>query len=87
MKQAQIPLEDVLTRAIQTDAKVFASIWAMARLCSALRKKGILTELEIDELFAPAQVLQSLPEEFRSTAFETIRELQNMTLGRGPSRH
>jgi hypothetical protein len=84
----QIPMmRDVLTQAIKSEAIAVASLWATARLSFALRKKKYLSDLEIEELFDPSQIAQSIPEELRATAFQAIENLRNQSLGRMPSRH
>lgn len=82
----EIPMmRDVLARAVQIDATIRACLWAVARLSYGLRKKGLLTDSEIEGLFDPAQLDASIPQELRLTAFEAIRALRDQSLGKAPS--
>jgi hypothetical protein len=88
MKRDEIPMmRDVLNRAIQIDAMIRASLWATARLSYGLRKKNVLSDSEIEELFDPAQLDATIPKELRAVAFEAIRALRDQSLGKRPRSH
>jgi hypothetical protein len=88
MRRDEIPMmRDVLNRAIQIDATTRACLWAIARLSYGLRKKNVLSDSEIEELFDPAQLDVTIPKELRAVAFEAIRALRDQSLGKWPQHH
>jgi hypothetical protein len=88
MRRDDIPMmADVLTRAIAIDARNRALLWATARLCYCLRRKGVLSDTEVGEMLDPSQLEPTIPEELRAIAFDTISALRNQCLGKMPSRH
>ena len=88
MNRDEIPLmREVLAQAIKSEATAAASLWAIARLSYGLRKKKILSDAEIEELFDPSQTASSIQKELQSVAFQAIEHLRDQSLGRVPSKH
>ena len=79
----EIPMmRDVLSQTIQIDARAYAVLWAMCRLCYRLRSNGLLADIDIEQMFDPVQAQQPLSEEYREKVRENIQGLQDYCLGR-----
>jgi hypothetical protein len=83
MRSDEVPIiQNMLSQIIQSDARSYAVLWALNRLCYRLRKEDVLTESEIEKMFDPAEAQKSLPEAYQETMRKTIQGLQDYCLGR-----
>ena len=88
MEREEIPImREVLMQAIRSEATAVATLWALARLSYVLRQKGLLTDGEVSEAFAPDQIEATIPESLRSEVVEAIEHLRKQSRGVWPTGH
>lgn len=83
MKRDEIPMMiEVMKMATQCDARAYAALWALQRLCFRLNQKGVLDVSDIEQTFDPTAAAKGQAPEYQSLVSDAVRDLRDFALGK-----